>query len=118
MKRLLFFISLLLFGVTVNSQLSETKIKLSSTEHDFGTFKEEAGRQTFDFVITNIGTNPLVIQKVVASCGCTTPEWTRQPIPSGGTGRLLQYMTLRTILENSIRHCRFIQTLILRLLCW
>jgi len=88
MKRLLFLISLLLFGVTANSQLSETKIKLSSTEHDFGTFKEEAGRQTFDFVITNIGTNPLVIQKVVASCGCTTPEWTRQPIPSGGTGKV------------------------------
>ena len=88
MKKVIFIISLLFFGVVAFSQLSETKIQISSTEHDFGTFKEDSGRQTFDFIITNTGTNPLVIQKVVASCGCTTPEWTRQPIPSGGTGKV------------------------------
>ena len=63
-------------------------MQLSTTEHDFGTFKEEAGRQTFDFIVTNTGTEPLVIQNVVASCGCTTPEWTRQPIPVGATGKV------------------------------
>jgi hypothetical protein len=88
MKRGLLIFSLLIFGVTVNSQLSETKMQVSDTEHDFGTFKEEAGRQTFDFFVTNTGTNPLVIQNVVASCGCTTPEWTRQPIPVGGRGKI------------------------------
>jgi len=88
MKRLLLFLSLLIFGVTVNAQYAQTKMQLSATEHDFGTFKEEAGRQAFDFVVTNNGTDPLVISNVVASCGCTTPEWTKQPIPAGGKGKI------------------------------
>lgn len=88
MKRLLLFLSLLIFGVTVNAQVAQTKMQLSATEHDFGTFKEEAGRQTFDFLVTNTGTEPLVIQNVVASCGCTTPDWTKQPIPAGGQGKV------------------------------
>jgi hypothetical protein len=88
MKRLFFIISLLIFGISAKSQVAVTKMQLSATEHDFGTFKEEAGRQTFDFIITNTGTEPLVIQNVVASCGCTTPEWTKQPIPAGAKGKV------------------------------
>ncbi len=88
MKKALVFLSVLMLGVTVNSQIAETSIRFSANEHDFGTFKEEAGRQTYDFMITNTGSNPLVIQNVVPSCGCTTPEWTRSPIPAGGTGKV------------------------------
>jgi hypothetical protein len=88
MKRLFFIISLLIFGISAKSQVAVTKMQLSATEHDFGTFKEEAGRQTYDFAITNTGTEPLVIQNVVASCGCTTPEWTKQPIPAGAKGKV------------------------------
>jgi hypothetical protein len=88
MKRLFLIISLLIFGIVVKSQIATTKMQLSATEHDFGTFKEEAGRQTFDFIVTNTGTEPLVIQNVVASCGCTTPEWTKQPIPAGAKGKV------------------------------
>ena len=78
----------MIFGIAVNAQVAQTKMQLSATEHDFGKFKEEAGRQTFDFIVTNTGRDPLVIQNVVASCGCTTPDWTKQPIPSGGTGKV------------------------------
>ena len=85
MKKFLLFLCLLIFGVALFAQYAQTKMQFSSTEHDFGKFKEETGRQTFDFIATNTGTDPLVIQNVVASCGCTTPEWTRQPIPAGGT---------------------------------
>jgi hypothetical protein len=88
MKRLFLFISILICGATGFAQFAQTKMQFSVTEHDFGTFKEEAGRQTFDFIVTNTGTDPLVIQNVVASCGCTTPEWTRQPIPAGGKGKV------------------------------
>ena len=88
MKKLMLFLFLLVFGVAVRAQFAQTKMQLSATEHDFGTFKEEAGRQTFDFLVTNTGTDPLVIQNVVASCGCTTPEWTKQPIPAGGKGKI------------------------------
>jgi hypothetical protein len=88
MKKVLLFISLLIIGVTVKSQVAQTTMQLSDTQHDFGTFKEEAGRQTYDFTVTNTGSTPLVIQNVVASCGCTTPEWTKQPIPAGGKGKV------------------------------
>ena len=88
MKRLFSIFSLLIIAVSLKAQIATTKMQLSATEHDFGTFKEEAGRQTFDFIITNTGTEPLVIQNVVASCGCTTPEWTKQPIPSGAKGKI------------------------------
>jgi hypothetical protein len=88
MKRLSLILSLLITGVTIFGQMAETKIKLEATEHDFGKFKEEAGRQTFDFIVSNVGSQPLVIQNVVASCGCTTPEWTRQPIAPGAKGKV------------------------------
>jgi hypothetical protein len=88
MKNVLFLFSFLMVGFSASAQVAETKMELSATEHDFGTFKEEAGRQSFDFIVTNVGTNPLVIQNVVASCGCTTPDWTRQPIAVGGKGKV------------------------------
>jgi hypothetical protein len=88
MKKYLLIISLLVFSGIVCAQYAQTKMKVSETEHDFGKFKEEAGRQSYDFVVTNIGTDPLVIQNVAASCGCTTPDWTKQPIPGGGTGKI------------------------------
>jgi len=89
MKKVSIFLLLIVFGVVANSQISETTMQLSEKEHDFGTFKEEAGRQTHNFIIKNTGTSPLVIQNVVASCGCTTPDWTRQPIPAGGEGKVI-----------------------------
>lgn len=88
MKKLFLFISIIIFGATVYAQYAQTKMQISATEHDFGTFKEEAGRQTFDFIVTNTGSEALMIQNVVASCGCTTPEWTKQPITAGGTGKV------------------------------
>ena len=88
MKRFLLLSSLLLSMLSASSQYMQTKIQISPTEYNFGVFKEEAGRQTFDFIVTNTGKSPLIIQNVVASCGCTTPEWTRMPIPPGGKGKV------------------------------
>jgi hypothetical protein len=88
MKKYLSLISLLFFCMALNAQYAQTKMTVLETEHDFGKFKEEAGKQSYDFVVRNTGSDPLVIQNVVASCGCTTPEWTKQPIPAGGTGKV------------------------------
>ena len=88
MKRLLLFVPLFVACLTASSQMAVTTLKFTETQHDFGTFKEEAGRQTFDFAVVNTGSQPLVIQNVVASCGCTTPEWTRSPIPAGAKGKI------------------------------
>jgi hypothetical protein len=85
MKNILLISAMLLFGAVAFSQ---PKMQLSATEHNFGAFKEEAGRQTFDFIVTNTGNAPLVIQNVTPSCGCTTPEWTKEPIPPNGKGKI------------------------------
>ena len=39
-----------------------------------------------EFVFTNIGKEPLIISKAKGSCGCTVPEWPKEPIMSGETG--------------------------------
>jgi hypothetical protein len=88
MKKLFLFTAIVILGTCAYAQVARTTMKLSETEHNFGIFKEEAGRVTYDFAVTNTGSNPLVIQNIVASCGCTTPEWTRQPIPPGGKGKI------------------------------
>jgi hypothetical protein len=88
MKKNFLIATLLLISFGLRAQLAVTSMQLSENQHDFGVFNEEAGPQKYDFVLSNTGREPLVIQNVVASCGCTTPEWTRQPIPAGGKGRL------------------------------
>jgi hypothetical protein len=85
MKNLFLSFSLLLLSAVAFSQ---PKMQLLTTVHDFGIFKEEAGRQTFNFIVTNTGDSALVIRNVVPSCGCTTPEWTQSPIPPKGQGRI------------------------------
>lgn len=85
MKRIAFVFLLMASGVIA---MSQPVMKLSETDHDFGTFKEEDGRQKFDFVVMNTGNQPLVIKNIVASCGCTTPEWTKSPIAPNGTGKI------------------------------
>jgi len=53
---------------------------------DFGKINEEGGKVTHVFKLKNVGSAPLVISQVRASCGCTTPEWTKEPIEPGKTG--------------------------------
>ncbi len=79
-------ILLLVAAFAVASAQEKPKIIFSKLAHDFGAFKESAGVQTTDFVFTNQGTVPLVLNNVQASCGCTTPEWTREPVAPGKTG--------------------------------
>jgi hypothetical protein len=60
-------------------------LSFQHTEFDFGTIKEgDVVEHTFSF--TNTGEAPLIIQNAQPSCGCTAPDWTKTPIPPGGTG--------------------------------
>jgi hypothetical protein len=63
-------------------------ITFTEKEFDFGTFRESEGVITHDFLFTNSGKVPLIINEVKASCGCTTPQWTRQPVLPGKTGTI------------------------------
>lgn len=57
-------------------------IQLKETAFDFGRIPQ--GKPVnHNFLITNIGKEPLVIENVLASCGCTTPEWSTAPVGSG-----------------------------------
>lgn len=55
---------------------------------DYGNIPEDGGLANHTFIIKNTGPNPLVIKQVTASCGCTTPNWSKNPITSGKTGEI------------------------------
>lgn len=90
MKRglhLMLVFSLLLLVAYSNGQ-GKAKIVFEETTHNFGSFKESDGTQSTTFKFTNNGEAPLVLSNVRASCGCTTPEWTREPVAPGATGSI------------------------------
>ena len=79
---------LLLFafvGVCSLSASAQAVIKFEKTIVDLGTFTEDQ-RQTCVFVFVNEGDKPLVIHQAFASCGCTVPEYTEEPIQPGKKG--------------------------------
>jgi hypothetical protein len=68
-----------------------TAITYVETEHDFGEI-QEGDKVTHVFKFKNTGDEPLVISKAQGSCGCTVPDWPREPIPVGGSGEIkVQY---------------------------
>jgi len=77
-------IFIMLFAFTANSQNPE--LQFETRVYDFGSIQEENGMVTTDFEFTNDGEAPLVINRVIASCGCAIPDWTREPIPAKGKG--------------------------------
>jgi hypothetical protein len=60
-----------------------TSITYPETEFDFGEI-EEGEKVNHEFKFKNTGKEPLVISKAQGSCGCTVPDWPREPIPVGG----------------------------------
>jgi len=62
-------------------------LKLQETEHDFNKIPQ--GKPVYhDFLVVNTGTTPLKLDNVSASCGCTTPEWSKEPIAPGATAKI------------------------------
>lgn len=88
MKRTSF---LLFFAFVLSSMAfsqSAPDMQFKKTVHDFGTIKEEIGAVSTQFEFTNTGKSPLIIQRVFASCGCTTPSYTKEPILPGKSGKI------------------------------
>ncbi len=66
---------------------AEDVLKLKENEHDFGKIPQ--GKPVYyTFEIVNTGTQPLKLDDVHASCGCTTPEWSRDEIAPGATANI------------------------------
>jgi hypothetical protein len=62
-------------------------ISFDKDQHQFGTiFSGE--RVVYSFRFTNTGDAPLVITGTRSSCGCTAGEYTKDPVPPGGQGRV------------------------------
>ena len=64
------------------------EMKFEKTRHDFGVFAQDTAVVTYDFVFTNVGKSPLIIHQANASCGCTVPEYTLEPIMPGCKGKI------------------------------
>ncbi len=70
-----------------NSTSSEVSaMAFEKTVHDFGTFNEADGKVETVFVFKNTSKENLVVSRVQASCGCTTPDWSKEPIAPGKKG--------------------------------
>jgi hypothetical protein len=78
----MFVISLLGAQVKPMAGSGQELLQLKETTYDFGRIPH--GKPvTHIFVITNSGKEPLILENVQASCGCTTPEWTKDAIAPG-----------------------------------
>src|SRR5690606_9919822 len=115
MKKLLFFSLVSLFAIScgsnsnetstatdenteaINSELSVTEnevdtvnvpiVEVENATYTFGEAKE-GDKVTHEYAFTNTGKTPLIISSVNASCGCTTPNYPKQPIKPGESAKI------------------------------
>lgn len=71
------------------------QIEFEQTTHQFGTI-QKGDKAEHTFVFTNVSDEAVVLQNVKASCGCTTPAWTRDEVAPGERGEIqVKYNTNR-----------------------
>lgn len=88
MKKLILMTLMLLCGITFASAQKPAEIKFDTLTHNFGIFSEKSPVVSCTFTFTNVGEQPLVINQAIASCGCTVPEYTKEPIQPGSKGEI------------------------------
>lgn len=64
-----------------------TTIAFSETDYNFGDIKK-GEKVEHVYEVTNTGTNPLIISNVKPGCGCTVPDYTKEPILPGQKGKI------------------------------
>ena len=94
MKKYILSCLMILLSVGTSYAQQETKskgkgeMKFEKTRHDFGVFAPDTAILTYDFVFTNVGKEPIIIHQASASCGCTVPEYTLEPVMPGCKGKI------------------------------
>ena len=85
----------IIISCTVNAQnqpsnngASKVSFTVDNQIFDYGNIPEDGGLADHTFMVKNTGSEPLVLKHVIASCGCTTPDWTKEPIAPGKTGEV------------------------------
>ena len=71
--------------------------------HDYGQIAKDSDG-TWNFEFKNIGDYPIVVSRVRSTCGCTVPEWSREPIEPGSTGKI-------TVVYNTAQTGTFLKSL-------
>lgn len=99
MKKTILSLSMLLFAATAtfaqdakpadaaatSAVQNPDALKFVSEIHDFGEIPQNKPAE-HEFTFTNTGKEPIILQRVQASCGCTTPSYSKDPILPGKTG--------------------------------
>ena len=70
-----------------------TTLALSEANFDFGKLKK-GDHVEHIYEVTNTGKNPLIISQVKPGCGCTVPDYTKDPILPGQKGKTVSYTHL------------------------
>ncbi len=65
----------------------KTTIAFSQDSHDFGNIEQDTENK-YSFTFTNTGLEPLIIKNARGSCGCTVPNYPKDPIMPGKTGQI------------------------------
>ena len=93
MKKIFLLMMMVVSSVTTvmaqeSADKKQAEIKFDKYIHNFGEFSELSPKVTCVFTYTNVGNAPLVITQALASCGCTVPEYTKQPVMPGQKGEI------------------------------
>lgn len=102
MKKALLSIAFVLGVFALTAQTEGAKeifngpaISVNKEVHDYGTI-QKGGDGACEFVVTNVGTEPLIISKCKGSCGCTVPQCDKNPVQPGATSIIsVKYDTQR-----------------------
>ena len=79
---------------------NQAEIKFEEEKFDFGNIKE-GELATHFFKFKNTGTVPLILSNLTVQCGCTTPEWPKEPIKPGQTA------VIKVVYNTQGRHGAF-----------
>lgn len=87
------------------------KIFFAESAHNFGDINQ-GDRVEHVFELENIGNEPLIVSDVRTTCGCTAPEWPREPVPPGAksslkvvfnsTGKVGMQNKVITVMSNAV----------------
>jgi len=89
MKKLLFIAAgfILTAGAMAQTSKPDDFAKFNTNKYDFGKIKQSVPAMYY-FEVTNTSDKPLVIENAHATCGCTTPEWSKEPLAPGKTTKI------------------------------
>lgn len=75
------------YGITTFLEKEKSPLKFTEVQHFFGKIKHNIPA-TYVFTFQNILGKPVIIESATASCGCTTPEYTKGVIAAGATDKI------------------------------